>query len=145
MLFWGCYSYAVIVIRLLSDCLAHRQTDNLHLFTVASQIILSWVTTIRLVCLTLSVEGLKIELELSANDANVCILSRDSRQLITAKPPAGGAVFKHARCSYSSNGEFIQVELLTSSGRSIYTCSLKIPPRTLNIRHKVEANTSSWS
>ena len=25
------------------------------------------------------------------------------------------------------------------------TCSLKIPPLTLKIRHKVEVNTSSWS
>ena len=36
----------------------------------------------------ISLEGRKIELELSASDANVSILSRNSRQPITAKPPA---------------------------------------------------------
>ena len=39
------------------------------------------------------IEGLTIELELSANHANVSILSRDSRQPIIAKPPAGGSFF----------------------------------------------------
>ena len=56
-------------------------------------------------------DGLKIEFELSVNDANVSILSRDSRQLIIAKLLAGGGVFKHARCSDSSNGTCIQVEV----------------------------------
>ena len=50
-------------------------------------------------------EGLKIELKLlSVSDANVSILSRDSRQPIITKPQAGGGVFKHVRCSDSSNG-----------------------------------------
>ena len=54
---------------------------------------------------------LKIELELSASEANVSILSRDSQQPIIVKPPAGGGVFKHVRCSDSSNGTCIQVEI----------------------------------
>ena len=66
------------------------------------------------------IEGRKIEVELSASEANICILSRDSQQPVIAKPQAEGAVFKHVRCSDSSNGTCIQVEqYLTSSGRSI--------------------------
>ena len=42
-------------------------------------------------------EELKIELALSASDANVSILSRGSRQAIKANPPAGGGDFKHIR------------------------------------------------
>ena len=45
------------------------------------------------------IEGLKIELELPANDANVSIISRNRRQLFIEKPSAGGWVFKHVRCS----------------------------------------------
>ena len=46
-------------------------------------------------------------MELSASDANVSTLSRDSRQPIIAKPPAGGNVYKHVRW----NGTCIQVEV----------------------------------
>ena len=53
---------------------------------------------------SLKLEGLKIELELSASDANVSILSCDSRQPITANLPAGCGVFKHVRFSDSTNG-----------------------------------------
>ena len=52
-------------------------------------------------------EGLTIELELSASDANVTILSRDSRQPMIEKSLAWGGVFKHVRCSASSNGTCI--------------------------------------
>ena len=48
-------------------------------------------------------EGQKIELELSASDANVSIHSRDSRQPLIANALAGGGVFKHVRCNDSSN------------------------------------------
>ena len=40
-----------------------------------------------------SEEGRKIELELSASDANVSIFSRDSLQPVIAKPPAESGVF----------------------------------------------------
>ena len=57
------------------------------------------------------VEGRKIQMELSASDANVSILSSNSWQPIIAKPPAEGWVFKHIRCSNSSNGTCILVEV----------------------------------
>ena len=57
------------------------------------------------------VEGRKIELELSASGTNVSILSRDSQQPIIAKPQAKGGVYKRVRCSDSSNGTCIQVEV----------------------------------
>ena len=56
------------------------------------------------------IEGLKIELELSASEANISILSHDSQQPIIAKPPAGGC------CSDSCNNTCMQVELF---GRSV--------------------------
>ena len=56
-------------------------------------------------------QGRKIELELSTSDANVSIRSRDCRQPIIAKPPNGGGVFNYFRCSDSSNGTYIQVEV----------------------------------
>ena len=45
----------------------------------------------------LLLEGLKIELELSASDTNIGILSCDRGQPIIEK--VGGVVFKHVRCS----------------------------------------------
>ena len=57
------------------------------------------------------VEGLKIELELSASDANVSILSCDRGQPNIAKPPVGGRVLEHVRCSDSGNGTCMQVEV----------------------------------
>ena len=58
-----------------------------------------------------TLEGLKIELELSLSDTNFSVLSRDSRQPIISKPPAGGGVFKHVRCNDSNNGTCIQFEV----------------------------------
>ena len=58
-----------------------------------------------------TLEGLKIELELSASGANFSILSPDGQQSIITNPPAGGGVFKQARCSDSSSGTCIQVEV----------------------------------
>ena len=49
-----------------------------------------------------SLEGQKIELELSASDANVCILSHDSPQPIIAKLPAGGGIFKYIMCIFQN-------------------------------------------
>ena len=57
------------------------------------------------------IEGRKTELELSASDAHVSIFSCDRRQPIIAKPPDAGGVFKYVRCSDSSNGTCIQVEV----------------------------------
>ena len=42
---------------------------------------------------TIKFEGVQIELEHSASDANINILSRDSRQPIIVKPPSGGGFF----------------------------------------------------
>ena len=83
------------------------------------------------------VKGLKIEFELSLSDANVGILTRDSQQPIISKPPAGGGVFKHVRCSDSRNGTCIQfevsdviwpfdIELYLDLGKYIYIWSLRI-------------------
>ena len=52
--------------------------------------------------LAIVIEGLKIELELSASDANVNILSRGIRQPIVVNPTAGGGSFKLVRCRDSS-------------------------------------------
>ena len=61
--------------------------------------------------LEVHLEEQKTELELWTSEANISILSRDSRQLIIANTPAWGGIFKHASCSDSSNGTCIQVEV----------------------------------
>ena len=89
----------------LNNHVAHKPTG--HVLTVASsqkdgwliQQTLSWHASLTYLSLFDAgyikgmLEGLKIEFELSASDANVSILSRNRWQPIIAKPPAGGGFF----------------------------------------------------
>ena len=64
-------------------------------------------------------EGLKIELELSLSDANVGVLSRDSRQPIISKSPAGGGFLNTSDVATQITVHAYNLKYLTSSSRLI--------------------------